>query len=326
MTTPTRIPQSRFSAGKTATTCPYLGLVPFDESDVAYFFGRDRDTEIIVANLTAARLTLLYAASGVGKSSVLRAGVVPRLRKRAEEDHHEELGIARSAVAYVREWSSAPMEAAAVEIGRALGGADPPPNSAPVPSFGANWLRGAMKSAGVGVLYLIFDQFEEYLFHHPVDAESDELTSALSEILAARDLDVHVLLSVREDALAQLDRFKGRIPHLFGNYRPRTAPSRGRSRSTTSGSAPINRSPSNPRWPRSCSTRSEPGRSKSETRAALRMPEPPPTEAISRPRTCNWSSPGCGSRNAEPNREPSGCGLSRSSGARSPSSSPTWTT
>ena len=41
---------------------------------------------------------------------------------------------------------------------------------------------------------------------------------SLGDILSARDLPVNVLLSIREDALAGLDRFKGRIPHLFDNY------------------------------------------------------------------------------------------------------------
>jgi hypothetical protein len=194
--------------------------MPFDEDDTTYFFGRDRESQIIVANMTAARLTLLYAPSGVGKSSVLRAGVVPRLRERAEEDDDEELGISRSTVAYVSEWSSAPLEAAAVEIERALIAPrfDPVPDTVPPPSLDPAWLRGAMKAARVGILYLILDQFEEYLFYHPADTDSDELTTTLSEILAAPDLDVHILLSVREDALAGLDRFKGRVPHLFGNY------------------------------------------------------------------------------------------------------------
>src|SRR4029453_5644549 len=43
-------------------------------------FGRDADAELVVANLLAARLTLLFGESGVGKSSLLHAGVAPRLR------------------------------------------------------------------------------------------------------------------------------------------------------------------------------------------------------------------------------------------------------
>ena len=65
-----------------AQLSPYKGLAPFEDSelDATFFFGRDREQEIITANLTAARLTLLYGSSGVGKSSILRAGVVRRLR------------------------------------------------------------------------------------------------------------------------------------------------------------------------------------------------------------------------------------------------------
>jgi len=54
---------------------PVCGLVPFAVDDWPFFFGRDADREIITANLQAARLTLFYGPSGVGKSSVLRAGV-----------------------------------------------------------------------------------------------------------------------------------------------------------------------------------------------------------------------------------------------------------
>jgi len=53
---------------------PYVGLIPYDEEDAAYFFGREDDCEVITANLMPTRLTLLYGASGVGKSSVINIG------------------------------------------------------------------------------------------------------------------------------------------------------------------------------------------------------------------------------------------------------------
>ena len=61
---------------------PFKGLARFEDTDGrrALFFGRERDREIIVANLIASRLTVLYGESGVGKSSLLRAAVV-RLRR-----------------------------------------------------------------------------------------------------------------------------------------------------------------------------------------------------------------------------------------------------
>ena len=65
---------------------PYKGLRSFDDSDLdaLLFFGRERDREVIVANLLAARLTVLYGPSGVGKSSVLSAGVARQLRELPE--------------------------------------------------------------------------------------------------------------------------------------------------------------------------------------------------------------------------------------------------
>ena len=47
---------------------PYVGLIPYAEADADFFFGRERDIRVIVANLRGSALTLLYGASGVGKS------------------------------------------------------------------------------------------------------------------------------------------------------------------------------------------------------------------------------------------------------------------
>ena len=61
---------------------PYKGLAAFEDSDLdaLLFFGREREREVIVANLLASKLTVLYGPSGVGKSSILRASVARRLR------------------------------------------------------------------------------------------------------------------------------------------------------------------------------------------------------------------------------------------------------
>ena len=65
--------------------CPYAGLMPFTEEQADFFFGREAEREIITANLMASRLTLFYGPSGVGKSSVLNAGVAYHLRLEAAE-------------------------------------------------------------------------------------------------------------------------------------------------------------------------------------------------------------------------------------------------
>ena len=77
--------------------------MPYTEDDAPLFFGRDEWRDIIIDNLRAYRLTLLYGPSGVGKSSVLRAGVVHELRERASRNKRRS-GLPGHAVAIVRAW------------------------------------------------------------------------------------------------------------------------------------------------------------------------------------------------------------------------------
>src|SRR5436305_13831950 len=61
---------------------PFKGLAPFEDSelDALFFFGRERERQVLLANLLAARLTVLYGESGVGKSSLIGAAPVRGLR------------------------------------------------------------------------------------------------------------------------------------------------------------------------------------------------------------------------------------------------------
>lgn len=60
--------------------CPYRGLEPYSEKDREWLFGRDRALEQLVERVQAEALTVVVAPSGAGKSSVVRAGLVPRYR------------------------------------------------------------------------------------------------------------------------------------------------------------------------------------------------------------------------------------------------------
>jgi WD40 repeat protein/DNA-binding SARP family transcriptional activator len=60
---------------------PFLGLKYFEETDTVRFFGRERLVDRLVQRLQTERFLALIGASGSGKSSVLRAGLVPRLRQ-----------------------------------------------------------------------------------------------------------------------------------------------------------------------------------------------------------------------------------------------------
>ena len=65
-------------------------------------------------------------------------------------------------------------------------------------------------------VYLVLDQAEEYFLYHADDAGPGSFAEALPALLSA-PLRVNVLVSLREDSLAKLDRFGGRISGLFSN-------------------------------------------------------------------------------------------------------------
>jgi hypothetical protein len=60
-------------------TCPYPGLTNFNPEDAALFFGREAVVQRLEVSVTTRSLTILVGASGSGKSSVVLAGLAPRL-------------------------------------------------------------------------------------------------------------------------------------------------------------------------------------------------------------------------------------------------------
>ena len=67
------------------TRSPFPGLRPFTEDDTDIFFGRGAETDALVAQLTRHRFVAVVASSGSGKSSLVSAGLIPRLRASAIE-------------------------------------------------------------------------------------------------------------------------------------------------------------------------------------------------------------------------------------------------
>ncbi len=57
---------------------PWPGLASFREQDKNYFKGREPDIEILLTLVNRERLTVLFGVSGLGKSSLLQAGLFPR--------------------------------------------------------------------------------------------------------------------------------------------------------------------------------------------------------------------------------------------------------
>ena len=64
--------------------CPYRGLLPFREEDAAFFIGREAFMATLIEKVRSSSLVAVVGASGSGKSSVVRAGLVPALRRGAD--------------------------------------------------------------------------------------------------------------------------------------------------------------------------------------------------------------------------------------------------
>jgi hypothetical protein len=205
--------------------CPYRGLVHYGENDAPFFFGREGWCTIILNNLLASPLTLLYGPSGVGKSSVLLAGVASRLRLQAKATV-DAGGSPEKLVLVCRDWRDDSLTTLHEQIqgqflammGRPVAGEWEQPSD-----LGALMRACAEGMARVeadgtvipGKLLLILDQFEEYFLYHPYEEGEGTFAQTFPQLLNDPELPLHVLISLREDFLAKLDRFKTGIPSLF---------------------------------------------------------------------------------------------------------------
>lgn len=71
----------RQAADALASICPYRGLRFFREEDAPFFFGRDEFIERLTRAVNKDSMVAVLGSSGSGKSSVVRAGLLPRLRR-----------------------------------------------------------------------------------------------------------------------------------------------------------------------------------------------------------------------------------------------------
>lgn len=81
---PTAALQARVNA-TLAAICPYRGLLYFREEDAPFFHGRETAVEEVIKAVKRNRFIAVVGASGCGKSSVVRAGLIPALRRERDE-------------------------------------------------------------------------------------------------------------------------------------------------------------------------------------------------------------------------------------------------
>src|SRR4029450_9947283 len=166
--------------------CPYKGLGAYTEADGEYFFGRDSDRDLVIANLIAGRLTVLYGPSGVGKSSLLQAGVMRHLRQ-MPESAFSYLAVRNAIIVYHSSWHNDSL----TELGHELVGAVPDPD-------GIEDLVQAQRPLSVELLreltdrlnsyvYLLLDQFEEHALYQP-GSKGDKFLKELGQIITTPGL------------------------------------------------------------------------------------------------------------------------------------------
>ncbi len=186
---------------------PYTGLMPFSERQAPFFFGRDGEREIVTANLLASRLTVLYGPSGVGKSSLLNAGVAHHLRRVAQQSL-EERGTPEFAVIVFGSWRDDPLRELVCAVREQL--SDPLPRS-------VEQTLDSVTSRLNCDLIVILDQFEEYFLYHANDGGNGGFEREFARAINECGRRMSFLISIREDSLAKLDRFEARIPGIFEN-------------------------------------------------------------------------------------------------------------
>jgi WD40 repeat protein/DNA-binding SARP family transcriptional activator len=180
-------------SGRTVV-CPYKGLARFEPSDAEFFFGRERLIAELVARLVGAGLLGVVGPSGSGKSSLLRAGLLPALRE----------GVLPSSQRW-RQVLMRPGEQPMRELARLLDVRDDGPGLL---------LRAAEQCARAdGRLLLVVDQFEE-LF--TACQEQQERTSFLDELLAAAGAEqgAVVVVGLRADYYGQCAEHPGLAAQL----------------------------------------------------------------------------------------------------------------
>ncbi len=215
---------------------PYRGLSAYGERDAAFFFGREpAATEIIERmsrRLEGPGLVVLSGVSGVGKSSLVRAGVLPRLR-----------GAGLPAAPGSATWpclvftpARAPLDELAVRVAGPAGadaaavrrGLETDPAGFALTARQAA-LNATLSQAAVQLpwapdprLILVVDQFEQLFTQCPDERERDAFVRALCAAadrnLASQRLAALVVLIVRADFEARCADYPGLAPAVQDRY------------------------------------------------------------------------------------------------------------
>lgn len=196
---------------------PFPGLRPFETGESLLFFGREEHTEELLRRLADGRFLAVVGTSGSGKSSLVRAGLLPALYRGylVGSTTHWRMAVMRP--------GSAPLEnlCAALADKDALGDGDRARRLELLQSSSLGLVevvRDAKLDPGESLL-IVADQFEELFRYQRQAAAGDSAADAASEaalfvsllLQAAERFDssVYVVLTMRSDFLGDCSQFSG---------------------------------------------------------------------------------------------------------------------
>ncbi|MFN8421734.1 MAG: protein kinase [Anaerolineae bacterium] len=172
---------------------PYKGLRPFEEADVDDFFGRDALIDQLLKRMQeevwAGRFLAVVGPSGSGKSSVIKAGLIPALRKG---------GISGSERWFFVEMVPGASPLDALETAFLSVAQRPPPDFHQQLRTDASALLNASRNVA-GELVLFIDQFEELFTLCDHEEERNQFLNLLHRATIATDSRIRVLITLRAD-------------------------------------------------------------------------------------------------------------------------------
>lgn len=196
------------TAAPPTTECPYIGLRYFEERDAELFYGRDEHIAELLAKLSSNRFVAVLGSSVSGKSSLVRAGLLPELRA----------GMIPQAGPRWKVLGFQPKNAPMSELARSLQETLAIANAYDVITEGPLGLVNAIHAARLDQrtnVLVIADQFEEvFRFQREAreqnkQAAAEECHSLVRRLLdaAASELSIYVLIVMRSDYLGHCSQF-----------------------------------------------------------------------------------------------------------------------
>ncbi len=185
---------------------PYAGLSAFQESDANRFFGRNREIAALVTRMRDQPLIGVVGPSGVGKSSFVRAGVVPALKHSGESWKTIVIRPGRNPMAALADVAASVVGTSTTGVSSTTVADDISEQQGFMqrlrdePGFLGTVLRSRARKSGQKIL-LFIDQFEELYTLIPDLEERRAFTECLSGVADDATTPLRVVLSIRSDFL-----------------------------------------------------------------------------------------------------------------------------